>query len=84
MRPRGPPRQGDKCQVTAQVFDTARNMVVASVPWAAIGAAAHGEVLPSYEVATGLGGPHRAGWVPEPWVEHLVKAPLLFGSSNPA
>lgn len=39
--------------------------------------------LACYDVAVEKGGPHQARWVPEPWVGHLTKAPLLFLSSNP-
>lgn len=42
-----------------------------------------GEELPCHEVAAGQGGPHKSRWVPDPWVGHLTKAPLLFVSSNP-
>jgi hypothetical protein len=42
-----------------------------------------GSQLPCAEVATGPGSPHRAHWVPEPWVGRLAEAPLLFVSSNP-
>lgn len=41
------------------------------------------DTLPCHEVAAGPGGPHRARWVPEPWVGHLTEAPLLFVASNP-